>query len=81
MILQDLTQAQAEIDRLSALLAKATKPRKLVLKVSDKGGVSVYGMGRFPVTLYSQQWERLLACADEIKGFIEANRSLLTVKE
>lgn len=81
MILQDLTQAQAEIDRLSALLAKATKPRKLTLKVSDKGAVSAYGMGRFPVTLYRQQWERLLASAGEINDFIEANAALLSVKE
>ena len=81
MILQDLTQAQAEIDRLSALLAKATKPRKLTLKVSDKGAISAYGMGRFPVTLYRQQWERLLASADEIQSFIEANASVLSIKE
>lgn len=80
-VLQDLTQAQAEIDRLQALLAKATKPRKLTLKVSDKGAVSVYGMGKWPVTLYAQQWERLLASQDEIKDFLAANVGLLSVKE
>ena len=43
------------------------------LKVSDKGAVSVYGLGRFPVTLYKEQWHRLLAISDEIKDFIRAN--------
>ena len=80
MILQDLTQANERIAMLEAKLAIANKPRKLSLKVSEKGAVSVYGMGKFPVTLYSQQWERLLAAQDEIKAFIEANQSLLAVK-
>ena len=77
-VLQDLTQAQAEIDRLKAMLAMATKPRKLTLKVSKAGAVSVYGMGRWPVTLYAQQWERLLDSQSEIREFIEANRSVLS---
>lgn len=81
MVLQDLAQAQAIIDGLQAKLAIANKPRKLSLKVSEKGAVSVYGMGKFPVTLYSQQWERLLASQDEIKAFMEANRSVLAVKD
>lgn len=80
MILQDLSQAQAEIERLQAMLAQANKPRKLTLKVSEKGAVSVYGMGKFPVTLYSGQWERLLWAGAEITSFIEANRGLLAVK-
>lgn len=80
-ILQDLTQAQAEIDRLQALLAKATKPRKLTLKVSEKGAVSAYGMGKWPVTLYAEQWERLLASAEEIRDFIQLNRSSLSTKD
>lgn len=50
-------------------------------KVSEKGAVSVYGMGRFPVTLYLEQWERLLAHADELREFLKANRSQLKVKE
>ena len=50
------------------------------IKVSSKGGVSVYGLGRFPVTLYLSQWERLLGMANEIKAFIEANRGKLKVK-
>jgi hypothetical protein len=50
------------------------------LKVSEKGGVSVYGIGRFPVTLYSSQWERLLAKSDAIKQFIADNSDKLAVK-
>jgi hypothetical protein len=49
--------------------------------VSEKGAVSVYGLGRFPVTLYQEQWLKLLAMADEIKHFIEENRGRLKVKE
>jgi hypothetical protein len=54
---------------------------ELVLRVSEKGGVSVYGLGRFPVTLYQEQWERLLAHTDEIRTFIDDNRALLKKKE
>lgn len=81
MILQDLTQAQAEIDRLKGLLAAANKPRKLTLKVSDKGAVSCYGMGRFPVTLYKGQWERLIEEVDSIKAFLVDNAGLLATKD
>lgn len=58
---------------------KATE-RKLSLKVSEKGAVSLYGMGRFPVTLYGTQWERLLDHADEVRSFLTANAALLSVK-
>ena len=51
------------------------------MKVSDKGAVSVYGMGRFPVTLYKEQWLRLLDIADEIRAFIAANQEKLKSKE
>jgi hypothetical protein len=51
------------------------------MKVSDKGAVSVYGMGRFPVTLYKEQWLRLLDMADEIRAFIAANEEKLKAKE
>ena len=51
------------------------------LKVSEKGGLSVYGLGRFPVTLYREQWEKLLAMADEIRNFIHENDSALKKKE
>ena len=51
------------------------------MKVSEKGGVSVYGLGRFPVTLYMEQWEKLLALADELKTFIADNQDKLKKKE
>ena len=51
------------------------------MKVSDKGAVSVYGMGRFPVTLYKEQWLRLLDLAEEIRAFIAANEEKLKSKE
>ena len=51
------------------------------LKVSEKGALSVYGLGRFPVTLYREQWEKLLGMTDEIRTFIEANDHLLKKKE
>ena len=51
------------------------------MKVSEKGAVSIYGMGRFPVTLYKEQWLRLLDMADEIRAFIVANEAQLKAKE
>lgn len=80
MQVQSIEQANEMIARLQAQLAVANKPRKLTLKVSVKGAVSLYGMGKFPVTLYAGQWERLLGSAEEITSFIEANRSLMAVK-
>ena len=55
--------------------------RGVSLKVSEKGGVSVYGLGRFPVTLYKEQWTKLLDMADDIRSFIKANDSKLKAKE
>ena len=57
------------------------KPGELRLKISEKGGVSVYGLGRFPVTLYKEQWIRLLEQADEIKAFLQQNDRLLKAKQ
>ncbi|HEY6515004.1 MAG TPA: hypothetical protein VIY50_02595 [Steroidobacteraceae bacterium] len=74
---------QSELERLRAeneRLKKAGRG-KLAMKVSEKGALSVYGMGRFPVTLYKEQWLRLLAMADEIRTFIEANDASLKSKE
>jgi len=51
------------------------------MKVSEKGAVSIYGMGRFPVTLYKEQWLKLLDMAAEIRAFIAANESQLKAKE
>jgi len=59
---------------------RKTASQGLSLKVSDKGGVSVYGLGRFPVTLYREQWHRLLALADDIRAFIDANQDKLKTR-
>jgi hypothetical protein len=57
------------------------RPGQLRLKVSEKGGLSIYGLGRFPVTLYKEQWIRLLEHAEEIKSFLKENDSLLKAKQ
>ncbi len=70
--------------RLSQLEQDAqTKKRsgEMTFKVGEKGGVSVYGLGRFPVTLYYEQWNRLLGAADDLKKFMEENKSRLKLKE
>lgn len=67
-------------EQLEAMVLAAHKPRKMTLKVSEKGAISVYGFGKWPVTLYREQMERLLDGADEIKAFIQVNASLLSVK-
>jgi hypothetical protein len=74
---------QAELARLRAENESLKQKRSgiISMKVSEKGAVSVYGLGRFPVTLYQEQWGKLLAAADEIKAFIEENHSKLKVKE
>ena len=73
----------AELERLRAENEKLKNKDKggLTLKVSEKGGVSLYGMGRFPVTLYKEQWLRILANATEIETFIRENDSKLKTKE
>jgi hypothetical protein len=73
---------QAEVERLRAEneSLKAKTSRATSLKVSEKGAVSVYGLGRFPVTLYKEQWLKLLGMAEEIKVFITENESRLKVK-
>ena len=74
--------AATELERLRAeneALKKASA-RILSLKVSEKGGVSVYGLGRFPVTLYKEQWIRLLDMAGDIRSFITANEDSLKTK-
>ena len=74
---------RAELERLrkenEALKKGASKG--ISLKVSEKGGLSVYGLGRFPVTLYKEQWKRLLDMSDEIRNFIAANDADLKTKE
>ena len=73
---------QGELERLRAENAalKARTVRGVSLKVSEKGGVSVYGLGRFPVTLYQEQWVKLLDMADEIRAFIRDNTATLKTK-
>lgn len=76
-------ELRAEIERLRAENASLKKPSRgqMSLKVSEKGALSVYGLGRFPVTLYREQWEKLLGMADEIRGFIADHDSELKKKE
>ena len=75
-------ELKTEIDRLRAENEALKRPRgQASLKVSEKGALSVYGMGRFPVTLYREQWEKLLNMADEIRTFIQQNDHLLKKKE
>jgi hypothetical protein len=74
---------QAELERLRAENAKLKSKDKggISLKVSEKGALSLYGMGRFPVTLYKEQWLRVLASAAEIEAFIHDNEAKLKSKE
>jgi hypothetical protein len=75
-------ELKAELERLrqeNAALKKGAVSG-LRLKVSEKGAVSVYGMGRFPVTLYKEQWLRLLDMSDDIRAFISANEAQLKSK-
>jgi len=74
---------QAEVERLKAENAalKAQATRSVSIKVSEKGGVSVYGLGRFPVTLYKEQWAKLLDMADDIRAFLKAHDAQLKAKE
>jgi hypothetical protein len=69
--------------RIAELERQAGKKNSgaLSFKVSDKGGVSVYGLGRFPVTLYYAQWLKLLSAAEELRAFLEENKSHLKLKE
>ena len=79
----DETDAAAELAKLRAEneRLKRTQSRGMTLKVSEKGGVSVYGLGRFPVTLYKEQWTKLLDMADEIRAFIRDNDASLKAKD
>jgi hypothetical protein len=79
-----VAELQAELETLKASNAKlqeaAAKRQVLSCKVGEKGGVSVYGLGRFPVTLYKQQWERLVTYVPTIQAFI-ASHPELKIKE
>jgi hypothetical protein len=71
----ELARLKEENERL-----KARQGRAVSLKVSEKGGLSVYGLGRFPVTLYKEQWTKLLDMAEDIRAFIKENDSRLKTK-
>ena len=74
---------QDELERLrreNAALKKGAPPGAR-MKVSEKGALSIYGMGRFPVTLYKEQWLKLLDMSDEIRAFIAANEAQLKAKD
>lgn len=73
---EELLKRIAELEQQ----AQAKKPAALEFRVSEKGGISVYGLGRFPVTLYYEQWTRLLASADDLRDFIEENKGKLKLK-
>jgi hypothetical protein len=67
--------------KLAELESKQQRTGNMQFKVSDKGGVSVYGLGRFPVTLYYEQWIKLLDRAQELREFLETNKGKLKLKE
>ena len=75
---QKLARLEAENKTLKDQVER--KPGQLRLKVSEKGGLSVYGLGRFPVTLYKEQWSRLLDHVEEIKSFLKENDQQLKAK-
>ncbi len=74
-VTSELARLRAENERL-----KRTGNRGMTLKVSEKGALSVYGLGRFPVTLYKEQWTKLLALADDIRAFIRDHDGELKAK-
>ncbi|MBF0297097.1 MAG: hypothetical protein HQK51_00120 [Oligoflexia bacterium] len=74
----ELEKLKAENDKLKSQQGKSAKG--LSMKVSEKGALSIYGLGRFPVTLYKEQWVRLLEMKDEIADFIKENDQQLKTK-
>jgi hypothetical protein len=81
--MEEAEQLKAELEKLKAEneALKSRTSRAVSIKVSEKGGVSVYGLGRFPVTLYKEQWLKLLEMADEIRKFIGQNEDRLKTKQ
>jgi len=72
---EDLKARVAELER------KTTRAGALEFRVGEKGGVSVYGLGRFPVTLYYEQWIRLLDASADLRAFLEKNKDKLKLKQ
>ncbi len=85
--MQTPEQLQAEIEKLkaenNALKSEKKSPalKEISFKIGEKGGLSVYGLGRFPVTLYKEQWLKLLNKADDIREFLNSNADKLKTKE
>ncbi len=83
-ILPDMSQMSKEdlVNMIAEMRSQLmAPPQRLTIKRSEKGAVCVYGLGRFPVTLYASQWERLLNDAPRISAFIAANRATLATKD
>lgn len=78
---QENEALKAKLAQMAEALAAANKPKALTMKVSEKGAISIYGLGRFPITLYRGQMERLLAHATAISAFIATNSALLATKD
>ena len=86
-VIQCLAMSEPTAEELKARIAEleqklsSRRSKNLEFRVSEKGGVSVYGLGRFPVTLYYEQWMRLLGAVDELRAFIDENKSKLKTKD
>jgi len=74
-------ELKARLSELEKQVETRKRTGALEFRVSEKGGVSVYGLGRFPVTLYYEQWTRLLEAVPDLKAFIEENKSKLKLKQ
>ena len=74
-------ELKAKLAQLEKEVEVKKRSGELSFKIGEKGGLSVYGLGRFPVTLYYEQWNRLLAAGEDIKKFLEENKSRLKLKE
>jgi hypothetical protein len=73
-------ELKARLQELEKQVETKKRSGSMEFKVSEKGGVSVYGLGRFPVTLYYEQWTRLLDASETLRGFLEENKSKLKLK-
>jgi len=74
-------ELKARLSQLEKEVDTRKRSGDLIFKVGEKGGVSVYGLGRFPVTLYYEQWNRLLSASEDLKKFMEENKGKLKLKD
>lgn len=77
---QELAQLRSENQKLKTQAEHPAADKPLTMKIGEKGGLSIYGLGRFPVTLYKEQWIKLLGFADQIREFIANNEDRLKTK-